>query len=164
MFRSTHWESQFLFPSLHSANTPANVASDFFPARKDGCKLSVVHAMGPRASRRDGPAAVTSRTDRRFRPRPCQQYSPAYFRFAFAHLFLWAAPTLARPSALIVLRFLVDIPRLSGAVWPVSSARAFSRRLISALMPCTIAVTSMPVIIGAEPSGITSARAALSAA
>jgi hypothetical protein len=67
-----------------------------------------------------------------------------YFRLASAHLFLCAAATLARPSALIVLRFLVG---LSGAVWSVSSVRAFSRRLISSSMLCRIAVRSIPVII-----------------
>jgi hypothetical protein len=55
--------------------------------------------------------------------------------FLFAHLFFCATAILARPSALIVRRFFVA---LSGAVWPVSNARAFSRRLIYALMPCTI--------------------------
>jgi hypothetical protein len=63
----------------------------------------------------------------------------AHFFFLAAHLFLCAAAILARPSALIVLRF----PRLSGAVWPASSARTFSRRLISASMVCMISSVFM---------------------
>jgi hypothetical protein len=37
-----------------------------------------------------------------------------------------AAAILARPSALIVLHFLEGDPRLSGAVWSVSSSLTFS--------------------------------------
>jgi hypothetical protein len=47
---------------------------------------------------------------------------------------------LARPSALIVLRFFAA---LSGTVCPVRSARAFSRPLIAASIFCTIASGSM---------------------
>jgi hypothetical protein len=58
--------------------------------------------------------------------------------FFFAHLFFCAAAILARPAVLIVLRFLGGNPPLSGAVWSVSSALTFSRRLISASIFCTI--------------------------
>jgi hypothetical protein len=55
--------------------------------------------------------------------------SVLYFPLAFANLFFRAAAILARPSALIVLRFRAPggNPRLSGGVWPVSSARIFPR-------------------------------------
>ena len=42
--------------------------------------------------------------------------------FLLAHLFLCAAAIRSRPSALIVVRFLVGSPRFNGAVWPVSKA------------------------------------------
>jgi hypothetical protein len=70
-----------------------------------------------------------------------------YFRLAFDHLFFCAAAILARPSVLFVLRFLAGsldrIPRLSGAAWPVSSARIFSKPRIAASRLRTMGSRSM---------------------
>ena len=62
---------------------------------------------------------------------------------SLAHLFFCAATILARPSALIVRRFVGGSPRFKGAMWPASSARICFRRMISASIPCTIASRSM---------------------
>jgi hypothetical protein len=72
---------------------------------------------------------------------------PCYLPFSLAHLAFCAAAILALPSSLTLLRFragsLGANPGSKGAVCSVRSARIFSRRITSASMLCTIAVTSM---------------------
>ncbi len=79
-----------------------------------------------------------------------------HFRLAFAHLAFCAAAILARPSVLTDLRFRgrSGIPRLSGGVWSVNSARIFSRRLIASSMSRTISsVFTAPNVDAARAPG-----------